>query len=128
MHLLQGKSLKNLQEDFKHIKYILIDEMSFLGPKLSIKIDKCLREAFPQRQQEPFGGVSIVLVGDLGQLPPVFDKPIYASSSTTIMLCKTFNIVITLDTIFCQQGQSQSQHQFQEILHNIRNVEALQDD
>lgn len=49
VHLLQGQSLTNLQEDFKHIEYILIDEMSFLGPKLLIKIDNRLREAFPQR-------------------------------------------------------------------------------
>ena len=51
MHPLQGQSLTTLQEDFKHVKYILIDEVSFLGPKLLLKIDNRLREAFPQNQQ-----------------------------------------------------------------------------
>lgn len=44
------------------------------------------------------------------------------------MLWKTFNIAITLDTIFHQQGTSKSQLQFKKILHHIRNVEPLQDD
>ena len=66
MHLLQDQSLTTLQEELKHVRYILIDEMSFLGPKLLLKTNNHLRQAFPQKQHEPFGGISIILVGDLG--------------------------------------------------------------
>ena len=109
MHPLQGQSLTTLQEDLKHVRYILIDEMSFLGPKLLLKIDNRLRQAFPQKQHEPFGGISIILVGDLGQLPPVMDKPIYVSHSKTLMSWNTFNVAITLDTIFFQKGHTEPQ-------------------
>ena len=35
-------------------------------------------DAFPKKSYVPFGGRSIILVGDSGQLPLVMDKPIYA--------------------------------------------------
>ncbi|XP_059076977.1 ATP-dependent DNA helicase PIF1-like [Cryptomeria japonica] len=128
MHPLIGQSLMTLQEQLKHIKYILIDEMSFLGMKLLLKIDNRLRQAFPNNQHDKFGGVSMILVGDLAQLPPVMDKPIYASHSTALSLWHSFTIVITLDTIFHQQGAFIRQQQFRALLHNLRNTQALQHD
>lgn len=86
IHPLHGQCLKVFQEDFKHLKYILIDEMSFLGPKLLLKIDTHPRDAFPQRQHKEFGGLSITLIGNLGQLLSVMDKPIYASHSRELAL------------------------------------------
>lgn len=43
-------------------------------------IDIRLRQAFPEHKHEPFGGQSVILVGDFGQLPPVCDLPMYAQS------------------------------------------------
>ena len=56
------------------------------------------------------------------------DKPIYASHSTALMLWNTFNVAITLDTIFCQQGHTEPQIQFHKILQNIRNVVPIKQD
>ena len=78
----------------------LIDEMRFIGPRLFIQIDSRLCEAFPKNKSTPFGCRSIILVGDLGQFPPVRDKPMYASKTTGKVLWEKFNIVVTLDTIF----------------------------
>ncbi|XP_059067454.1 uncharacterized protein LOC131858279 [Cryptomeria japonica] len=78
--------------------------MSFVGPQLLIKIDKRLREAFPSKQHESFAGVLVILVGDLAQLPPVMDRPLYASHSMALALWQTFNTVVTLDVPFRQQG------------------------
>ncbi|XP_057873917.2 uncharacterized protein LOC131079892 [Cryptomeria japonica] len=47
MQPLTGQSLMFFQEQYKQLQYILIDEMSFLGPKLLSKIDSRLRQAFP---------------------------------------------------------------------------------
>ena len=76
---LRGPSLINLQEELRSVKYILIDEMSFIRKNLLIRIDSRLHQVFPENATIPFGGRSIILVGDLGQLPPVMDKPVYAS-------------------------------------------------
>ena len=73
MQPLHGQALSVLQEEMKHIQYILIDEMSFIGPKLFVQIDSRLRECFLEKNNHSFGNRSIFLVGDLGQLPPVMD-------------------------------------------------------
>ena len=75
---LRGPSLINIQEDLRNVKYILIDEMSFIGKNILIRIDSRLCQAFLENANIPFGGRSIILVDDLGQLPFVMDKPVYA--------------------------------------------------
>ena len=75
---LRGLSLIYLQEKLRSVKCILIDEMIFIGKNLLIRIDSRLHQAFQKNATIPFGGRSIILVGDLGQLPPVMDKPVYA--------------------------------------------------
>ena len=96
MHPLEGQSLSKLQEELRHIRYILIDEMSFIGPKMLTQIDARLHQAFPLQSTIPFGGCSIILLGDFGQLPPVKDIPMYAGSSVGTALWCTFDTFITL--------------------------------
>lgn len=124
MNPLKWKPLTIFQEDFKHINYILIDEMSFLGSKLLLKIDSQLWQACLGRNFHPLGGVSIILMGDLAQLPPIMENPIYSSQSILLGLWHTFNIVGMLETIFHQHGQYESQQQFCMLLVNIRNCKA----
>ena len=88
------------QEEMLDVTHILIDEMSFLWPRLFIKIDSHLREAFPENKSVPFGGKSLILFGDLGKLPPVKDKPLYVGNTAGRVLWKYFIKVVTLDTIF----------------------------
>ena len=105
---LEGQSLENLQERLLHIRYVLIDEMSFIGPNLLSNIDSRLREAFPSHRTSPFGGRSIILVCDLGQLPPVKDIPMYVGASCGNTLWRTFDTFITLSMVFRQQGDAPS--------------------
>ncbi|KAG7429399.1 ATP-dependent DNA helicase PIF1 [Fusarium oxysporum f. sp. raphani] len=65
-----------LQKKLKDIKYLIIDEKSMLGLRQLSWIDDRLREAFPNRNEEFFGGLNILLVGDFFQLPPVLQKPL----------------------------------------------------
>ena len=102
MHPLEGQSLSKLQEDLNHIRYILIDETSFIGPKMLTQIGARLRQAFPLQCKIPFGGFSIIILGNFGQLPPVKDIPMYAGSSIGTALSHTFDTFITLATIFRQ--------------------------
>lgn len=78
--------------------------MSFFGPKMLLKIDSRLREAIPQKQNFCFGGISLILVGEFAQLPPIMDKPIYASHTSTRNLLHKFNTIVTLHTIYRQVG------------------------
>jgi len=101
---LQGSCLLTLQHEMKHVKYILIDEMSFIGRNMLMHIDSRLRQAFPHNKEVPFGGISIIFVGDLGQLRPIIERPTYACEGHAKELWNLFTNVVTLDTIFKQDG------------------------
>lgn len=122
MQPLEGKSLLNLEEQFQHVKYILIDEMSFIAPKILAQIDDHLREVFSTNRNTPFGGRSIILVGDLGQLRPIKDTPMYVGTSHGNALWRSFATIITLSTIFSQQGTNASEIAFQQLISTLRNA------
>ena len=128
MHPLSGQGLTTFQEAMRYIRYILIDEMSFIGPKLLLKIDSRLREAFPNDQSIHFGGRSIILTGDLAQLPPVLDKPLYAVHLDALAIWRQFRTVVILQTIFRQRGEHPAEIQFKEALTNMRDAKPTQQD
>ena len=66
-----------LQKRWENCKYIVLDEKSMVGRKLLSRMDARLRDAFPEKQNEMFGGCSILLLGDFAQLPPVGDIPLF---------------------------------------------------
>ena len=65
------KKLLELQENLSELKLLIIDEMSLISSDMFYKLDAKLKEIFPEKKKTPFGGVGIMLVGDLLQIPPV---------------------------------------------------------
>lgn len=63
-----GGSEKILQ----NIKYLIIDEISMVRPDLLDNVADILRHA--RGDKDPFGGVKLIMVGDLFQLPPVIKE------------------------------------------------------
>jgi ATP-dependent exoDNAse (exonuclease V) alpha subunit len=59
---------------YRNLETIIIDEISMVRADLMEAIDRFLR-LNRGRPRDPFGGVQVVLVGDLHQLPPVVDDP-----------------------------------------------------
>jgi ATP-dependent DNA helicase PIF1 len=59
---------------YRMLETIIIDEISMVRADLMEAIDRFLR-LNRGRPHDPFGGVQVVLVGDLHQLPPVVDDP-----------------------------------------------------
>ena len=68
----KGKRHKQMVEQWRGVRYLIIDEMSMVRRRSLGHIDELLRQV--RGCEEVFGGVSVVLVGDHGQLPPVKDK------------------------------------------------------
>ena len=63
--------IKPLQRDlYKQIQTIVIDEISMVRADIIDCIDIFLRRYGPKKQA-PFGGVQMIFIGDLYQLPPV---------------------------------------------------------
>jgi len=119
-------------EIFSNLEMVIIDEVSMVRSDLMNGVDISLR--INRNIDIPFGGVQMVFMGDLFQLPPVltdndrdyiiekfggpyfFDSPVFKSFKYHF---------IELTTIF---RQSEDQSQFKEMLNNIRNNEAKFED
>ena len=74
---LQGDGLRRLQERLAGVRYIIIDELSMASQAQMAGVDRRLRRA-TGKTTVPFGGVSIIMTGDPGQLPPVGGRPLHA--------------------------------------------------
>lgn len=108
---------------YQRIDTLIIDEISMVRPDTIDYIDRKLR--LYRMRDEPFGGIQVVMFGDLYQLPPVLKKDekdillmfyrgvyfFYAH----VFLKYGFR-VIELNTVF-----RQSDSRFVEILNHIRN-------
>lgn len=54
---------------YKHLKLVMVDEVSMLGPEMLRCMDMKFRQAF--KQDRIFGGLNVLFVGDLYQIPPI---------------------------------------------------------
>ena len=81
---LEGKRLQDLQDDFEDTRAIIIDEKSMIGCFDLWRIDQRLRQARPSHADQMFGGLVLLLCGDLSQLPPVGDKPLYYNGQAAL--------------------------------------------
>ena len=84
----------------KDKSYVVIDEMSMMGQRMMAMVDKWLHQA-TAKLDTPLGSVSVILLGDFAQLPPVGDKPLYCPEPhsslaihTTYHLFRTVVILI----------------------------------
>ena len=60
---------------YENVKVVIIDEISMVGNKLFYYIHKRLQEI--TTRPLPFGGISVIAVGDLFQLRPVMDNYVF---------------------------------------------------
>ena len=127
---LKGVALLKLQKRLSGIQYITIDEYSVFGQKLLGWIDRRCRQA-TTKNDEPFGGISVILVGDIAQLPPVGDRVLYykrpdgETDTLAFMMYRKFETVIKLTKNERSTGNGDSQEQFRNLLYNLRNVTLL---
>ena len=67
-------SVQTLQDNLRGLKVIILDEKSLIGLRLLYILDTRLRQIFG-KPTVPYGGISIILMGDFQQLAPVLDLP-----------------------------------------------------
>jgi len=105
------------------LELLIIDEISMVRCDLLDAVDRLLR-VFRRRENEPFGGVQVILIGDTFQLPPIAKKnewdilkPFYESpfffSSKVIKNNKP--VYIELKKIYRQNEQ-----EFIDLLNRVR--------
>lgn len=110
----------------KELELLIIDEISMVRADVLDAIDYRLRTI--RKNPEPFGGVQLLLIGDLFQLPPVavqeeynllkdyYDSMFFFDSKA---LKKSDFVTVELDKIFRQDDK-----EFKDILNSLREGNA----
>ncbi|CAN0557378.1 unnamed protein product, partial [Laminaria digitata] len=75
--LLQGESLNKIQISLRGVQYLVIDELSMVSQAQFAWVGRRLRQA-TGKTEELFGGMSVIMTGDPGQLPPVGGRALHA--------------------------------------------------
>ena len=124
---LSPANLQAVQASLRGCVYIAVDEKSMISQKQFSWLDQRCRQARPDHD-EPFGGLSVLLMGDFFQLPPVLGRPLYHTASTVDeyemqgrLAYTGFNRTIELSTIMRQQGHSSDAIRFRATLDHLRN-------
>ena len=121
----------NKRQLLQELELLVIDEVSMLRADMLDAIDVILR-SYRRRHDVPFGGVQMLYIGDLFQLPPVVNQKEWAVLKEYYkspfffdaqVLQKTPPVSIELKKIY-----RQTDAHFINILNNIRNNAATAED
>lgn len=120
---------KNKIELFRELDLLVIDEVSMLRSDMLDCIDTILRH-FRRQWDKPFGGVQVLFIGDMYQLPPIvrewdflkqfYETPFFFSAK---VLEDDKLLFIELKKIYRQNEQ-----QFIDILNRLRNNNLNKED
>ena len=125
-HLIKREDIRTITQRtlYKHLELLIVDEVSMVRADLMDGIGWFLEKNGP-RPGEPFGGVQVLLVGDLFQLPPVVDQQdldtffrrVYRSPYffSAKVLSEASIIPVELGRVFRQRDPS-----FTDLLNRIR--------
>ncbi|CAF5169611.1 unnamed protein product, partial [Rotaria magnacalcarata] len=72
-----------LENEWRHVKYLIIDEMSMVGLSLLARLNRIVKTAKHINSDIPFGGVNVIFFGDYLQYSPVLDRPLYHSCTSS---------------------------------------------
>jgi hypothetical protein len=119
---------KYLYDRYQKVKVLVIDEISMLSGTFLDTLDRLCR-AMKRNHAQPFGGIQVVLCGDLFQLPPVSGN----KQPSLVIDAKIWN-TMNLTTCYLTEQFRQNDDFFTQILNAIRagtvteeHAEILQD-
>lgn len=111
------------QKVMKSLKTLIIDEISMVRADLLDCVDKALRKYGPKSSQ-PFGGVQVILVGDLFQLPPIVSKSeeefLYSHYDSPFFFSSDGYQKVAMEKVVLKKVYRQSEIEFLKILNAIR--------
>ena len=117
-HPLSDKQRTNLRMKLELISAIFIDEILMVSAKLLLQTHQRLYEIFGTTDSIPFAGKTVIVSGDLYQLPPVLAKPVFSMNGFIEKLLKLWHNfkLAEINKTMRQQGDDK----FIELLNNIR--------
>ena len=125
------KFTRQRQQLLRKMELLVIDEISMVRADVMDAID-CILRSVRRNHSAPFGGVQLLCIGDLYQLPPVAQnhewsilQEYYASPFffDSMVIREQMPVLIELDKIFRQKEDS-----FVRLLNKVRNNAMDEDD
>ena len=92
MFPLNDRQRAILRNKLSEVRITIIDEISVVSSMLLYQVNQRLNEIFGYSDQLPVAGLSVIVCGDLYQLPPVRGLPIYIRSTTSIKSLLTLDL------------------------------------
>ena len=123
---LDRDRLNTIRSQLGKLKVIFIDEVSMVGNGMFNFLDLRLQQIMGTK--EPFGGLSIITVGDLFQLKPVFDHWIFENSKDGYNSLATNTWQQYFQMFELSQIMRQKDKEFAEMLNRIREGKHNQND
>ena len=128
---LSHDRLNTLRTKLSRLMFVIIDEVSMVGSNMLLEIHKRLQQIKGVSDDKVFGGVSILAVGDLYQLPPVGQAPLFSTVSDCYAqlygsgsLWVDHFLMLELTEVMRQRGD----HAFSELLCRVRTNSCTSDD
>ncbi|XP_066934413.1 uncharacterized protein [Clytia hemisphaerica] len=115
---MADKQRTAIRNKLHHVKLIIIDEISMISSQQLLNIHTRLCEIFGVNDNTPFAGKSIIVCGDLFQLPPIFQSSVFSTEGPIIGAFKLWHLfkLAELDEIMRQKDDSD----FIDLLNNVR--------
>ena len=130
---LSPDALKKYQDKFKDINLLVIDEFSMLRARELHYVNKRLKQI--KHNENDFGGMLVLLVGDPGQLPPVAGTAVWDDKNSNseldtygCMLFRNLIDVVHLDVNLRLDMSDSNALYFDSFLKRLRNGKVTTDD
>ena len=121
---------KDKRKVIQEMELLIVDEVSMVRADILDAIDFVMRKV--RRREQPFGGVQVMLIGDMHQLPPVVKEPEWAILKNYYASPYFFDSLVwkQLDAaeVELKKIYRQSDERFLRLLNNIRHQELDEDD
>ena len=94
---LDSDRLNTIRAKLRNLKVLFIDEISMVGSGMFNFLNLRLQQIMGSK--EPFGRITVITVGDLFQLKPVFDRWIFENPNTSFVSLGS-NLWVDFFTLF----------------------------
>ena len=128
---LSAARLTQLRSKWSHLKVIIIDEMSMMSPERLAHLHQRICEikglSFRDSNVELFAGLSVLLMGDLFQLPPVKARAIFELPNNPYMAIQDIWKQFKYTELIISERQKKDKT-FADMLMRVRTGEQTQQD
>lgn len=130
----QTKPLNSAKRDkmfnnvFQHVKYLIVDEVSMIGNTNLNQIHSRLNQLYGKSAENDFfGGINVIFVGDLFQIPPVQQSKIFDPRGIAKLGTNLWKDLVTFSEL-TEVVRSKGDSAFTALCHRVRIGKHTSDD